>query len=638
MIVTPANYSQVFDRLKQCSLLSLDTETTGLRPYHGDHLFALTIAIRGAVFYFNFQVAGPEETWLNIPGHLSMLSVLFEDPSKTWYLHNAKYDMHMLARQGLYLRGTVHCTKAIARVEYNEHAAYDLASCAARMGFAKDDAVEAYIDEHHLWDWETVPGRKQRKKNKHFDAVPFSLIVPYAERDAEITFALGSGQTETLTDLAGKTPPGLPTVTRIVDMERRLTKVVFEMEHRGVLIDRPYCERAKDYELGRASAALQEFKRHTGRNFSASPLLFKDIFASERDKWVFGEPTKTGQINPSFDSEVLASFENPAAKEILRYRDAKSKSDFYSGFLYHADSHGILHPNFNPDGTRTGRFSSSDPNLQNLTDEEGLEDQEFIVRRAIIPRPGYVFLMPDFDQMEYRMMLDYAKEMGLIEKVKGGLDVHEATAQLMSRTRKEAKTLNFMLLYGGGVQKLADALGIDASSARALKARYFEALPNVQKFIEEVQATVCQRGFLRNWAGRRSYFPNAEFAYTGPNTLIQGGCADVNKFALVGLADALRGKDAHVVLTIHDENPIEAKEDQAEEVARIAIEVMENIYPGKHLRLTVGMEWSPRSLGDKLKGMPGGTKARDGFPGGASHSLSENPAKHSLFSHPAALH
>ena len=229
-------------------------------------------------------------------------------------------------------------------------------------------------------------------------------------------------------------------------MERKLTKVVFEMERRGVLVDVPYCQKAQAYENDRAEKALQAFKGSVGREFSASPLLFKEIFASEKEKWVYGEPTKTGQINPSFDSDVLATFDNPAAREILDYRDAKSKSDFYAGFLYHADANGILHPHFNPDGTRTGRFSSSDPNLQNLTDEEGLEEQEFIVRRAIVPRPGHVFLMLDYQAVEYRMMLDYAQEMELIEKVKEGLDVHEATASLVGVTRKAAKNAQFLML------------------------------------------------------------------------------------------------------------------------------------------------------------------------------------------------
>lgn len=605
MLATRSNFGEVIGRLAKAPQRSLDTETTGLRPHHGSRLFSIIIAARcpePTAFYFNFQAyPGLPPDQILTPNHLHALGGLLAAPEGVWFLHNAKYDMAILAREGLFLEGTIHCTKAMARVEYNEHMDYDLAACAERIGLKKDDAVERYILEKNLWEWETIPGKKQRKKNRHFDQVPFDVIAPYGETDALVTLHLGESQ-EASFALVDQGQVNMPLVSKqrnIINNERTLTQVVFRMEERGVLIDIPYTQRALAYESDRASKALDAFKRETGRDFIASAKLFSEVFASERDKWAWTE-----KGNASFDAEVFKSFSNPAARCVLDYRDAKSKADFYAGFMYHADSSGILHPHFNPDGTRTGRFSSSDPNFQNLTDEEGLEAQEFLVRRAIIPRPGHLFLMPDYDQMEYRMMLDYAQEEAVIAKVLEGMDVHQATAELMGVTRKEAKTINFMLLYGGGAQKLATALGISLDAAKALKAKYFSVLPGVQRFISEVQQAVVTRGFIRNWAGRRCYYPNLDYSYTGPNTLIQGGTADVNKFGLVHIDKYLASMKSKLVLTIHDENPIEAHEDEAEVVARRVKEIMESVYPAKSLPLTVGMEYSRKSLGDKVKGFP----------------------------------
>lgn len=600
MIVTRSNFGAVLGILAQHPTLSLDSETTGLRPYHGDRLFSLIVGVSPTeAFYFNFQpYPNLEPEKVLRPSHLALLQPLFQDTNRLWYVHNAKYDMHILAQEGIFLAGTIHCTRALARVEYNEYTSYSLGSCAERIGVAKDDRVEEYIKDHHLWDWHTRPGKKQRGKLKYFDRVPFDIIQPYGETDATVGYRLGQSQAASFAIVANaqRELPEIHRLSNIVDNERSLTKTIFAMEQRGVLIDIPYTKRAVEYEEDRATKALGAFKAATGKSFSASNKLFQEVFAEEKSKWGWTE-----KGNPSFEGDILKGFESPAARAILDYRDAKSKCDFYLGFLYHADGSGVLHPNFNPDGTRTGRFSSSDPNLQNLTDEEGLEAQEFLVRRAIIPRPGQVFLLPDFQAMEFRLMLDYSAEMELIEKVKSGLDLHQATADLMGVTRKEAKTISFMLLYGGGVQKLADSLGVSLESARDLKAKYFATLPGVQKLIQAVQEAVHARGFIRNWAGRRVYYPDKELAYHGPNALIQSGCADVMKFAMVQVARYLQETQARMLLSIHDELCIEVPESDALEVGKQVQRIMESVYPFQSLPLTVGLEWSTQSLGDKIK-------------------------------------
>jgi DNA polymerase I len=593
VIVGRSSFKLVLAQLLVEKKLSLDTETSGLRPYHGDRLFSLILSTAHEPYYFNFQpYPGLEPEFVLSLIHLRDLKALFNDPDRLWYMHNAKYDLAILAQDGIEVAGEIHCTQALARVEYNDHMSYALDACAERIGFKKDDSVENYIVENKLWTWtpEEKPG--DREKMKHFDRVPFELISAYAKQDARITFALGEHQEKRFHDISEETAhaPALPTVQSIARNEKRLTKTVSRMEKVGVKIDRAYCVRASRYESDRADGSRAEFKKLTGCEFSASPKLFATIFADEKESWTFTE-----KGNPSFDSDALAKFQHPAAKAILDYRDAKSKSDFYRGFLWHADRHDIIHPNFNPGGAATGRFSSSSPNFQNLTSEEGQEDQEFVVRRAIIPRPGFVFYGRDYKQMEYVMASDYAakvwgSETEMIRRLRRGEDVHQATADIVTAggtplTRKRAKNANFAFLFGSGYDTLAATCGCSRDEAIALKDAIRAACPEVQNLVNVVSATAKRNGHIFNWAGRRSYLKDTNFAYKMTNYLIQGGCADVNKIFLNRLDEYLLGKKSRLIMTIHDEAVIEWDQSEGEVPARMK-EIMDGVYAGTYLNMT----------------------------------------------------
>jgi DNA polymerase-1 len=591
--------------------LALDTETTGLRPYHGDRLFSIIFSDGETAWYLNFQAyEGVEPEQVLLPSHLEALKPLFAREDIVWDLHNAKYDLHILWQEGIELKGVTHCALANARVEYNEHFDYSLAACAERIGQKKDETVENYVKEHKLHTEVALYGRKTDKR-LHYDRVPLPIISAYGEIDGLVTARVARNQEATIQRLSDESPPTVPKVSHILHNERRLTKTIFRMERVGLKIDRPYCTRAAAYEQDRALRAITAFKKESGRDFKASPKLFAEVFGSEKDRWEFTE-----KGNPSFESDILKKFQNPAAKAVLEYRDAKSKSDFYLGFLYHADRDDVVHPNFNPHGAAHGRFSSSNPNFQNLTSEEDEEElkQEFVVRRAIIPRPGYILIMPDYDQMEYRMMFDLAcqivgYETPVVTEIKKGKDPHQATADTVTAmgtplTRKRAKNGNFAFLYGSGVNTLAATIGASVDEARALREALIKATPEVKMLIDRVMRTARTRGFIFNWAGRRCYLTDPNWAYKMPNYLISGGCADVNKFALNLIDDRLQGMKSRLICTIHDENPVEVHESEIDVVPKIVHESMESIYPYKYLKLTCGMEWSDKSLADKKKGFP----------------------------------
>jgi len=615
MLVNPDNFDKVIEILKAESVLSLDCETTGLRPYHGDKLFCIILSNKHTAYYFGFH---PEHPACLTKIYLALLQTeLFSDEKKTWAIHNAKFDMAILARDGCHLTGTVHCTKAIARVVENDRVSLSLDSCARDLGLEKSKAVEDYIKENRLEEKIRVPGKNKRVTLQFYNKVPFEIIRPYAEKDAEITCALYLDQIKKIksTELPEKLAPGWVPLTQVMENERALTKVVFEMEKIGAMIDRPFCVDAASFEEERKKSAEEKFLQLTGFPFKKSGKVFSELFSSEKNRWKYGKPTKKKfQVNPKFNADTLATFENPLAKLVLEWSDAKAKVDFYNGFLWHADKTDRIHSSFNQDGTKTGRFSSSDPNLQNLTKSEESElNQRFVVRRAIIPTPGKLFAMFDYQQMEYRLLLDYLGNKAMIEKVLGGLDVHEASAKLAGITRSQAKNVNFATIYGAGLGKLAQMLGTSRDEASNIQQSIFAAIPELQPFIEKVQAAASERRFIRNWFGRRCNFPPDSSTHRAVNHLIQGGCADVVKVAMVRVHEFMRPMQSKMVLQIHDELVYEFVPQEIHLIAEIKA-IMESVYKPIHgLPLTCGVAYSYKSLADKVEGFPNGQKTGNCF-------------------------
>ncbi len=616
MIVTRGLFDKVLAALMEEPALAFDTETFGLRPYHGDKLFALIAANSRGPLFFNFLpypgLSG--DFVLTKREHLAKMASLFNRRDLLTFWHNAPYDMHILGRDGIEVAGEIHCTMAQARVEYSDEFVkrLDLNTVAARIGLAKDDVVKKYCDEHRLYTEVKLGTRVELERYYHYDKVPWEMIVPYGESDAVTCWKIGQSQLAKIAKQDEVSPQGR-TVTNVMKNERRLTKTVYRMERVGVRADIPYCKRAAAYETDRQEKAKAAFKRETGKDYSASPTLFAKVFESEKDKWKF-----TDKGNPSFESDNLKLLASPAAKIILEIRAAKSKNDFYNGFLYYSDANGDVHPSFKQSGTVHGRFSSSGPNFQNLTSEEDAAEiaQEFIVRRALIPRPGFVFIMPDYNQMEYRFLLEMAcrllkRETPLVRRIKEtGLDVHDAIVSMVEESggysivRKQAKVANFLTVYGGGPGALAASLKVPLSVAHQIRGSIFQAAPEIKTYIDEIVATGKTRGYVINWLGRRCAFPHTSLARKAPNYHVSGGCADIVKVAMNQIDEHLLVKSSRMVMTIHDELPIEVHESEIATVPREVHGLMESVFESKYLPITAGMEWSSKSLGDKVKGFP----------------------------------
>jgi len=598
---------------KKNGFLALDTETTGLKPYKGDRPFSLIIATDKESYYFNFQKYDGLnfDLYLNPLAHCEWLMPLFNEPSITWDISKAQFDMHMLwVEWKIELAGPIWCTVAQGRVLNNDARSLSLDTLLKEIGSTKNDTASAYITKHKLSELVSVPGKKTRERIKHYDRIPYEIISTYGEDDGSGASLLGISQRRRINAIAQGCPKRLPSLLDVSRNEARLSKTVFRMERTGIKIDKPFCVRAAQNEARRIDSAIDSFKKFTTRDFKSSPKLFAEVFSSERNKWVY-----TDKGNPSFESDTLKKFENPAAQTVIDYRNAKSNQNFYQGFIHFADSNDTVHPHLNPSGTVTGRFSSSEPNLQNLKkDEDDDLKQEFVVRRAFVPRPGFFFIMPDYAQMEYKMMLDYAMDIQkkispLGERILAGDDFHQATADMVKElgitiSRHQAKQGNFAALYGSGLKTLAETLGTNIDTARQVRRSIFSAAPEIENFIEAIKWKSQQRGFIFNWLGRRLNCTNPRFAYKMPNYIIQGGCADVNKVAMNRIDDYLLDKKSNLILCVHDENIVEVHESEREEVPEMVQKIMSEVFPHKFLPLTCDMEYSRKSLADKIKGFP----------------------------------
>ena len=576
-------------------VFAIDTETTGLMPYKGDRIFSIIVSTYKDDFYFNYNTNAPAE-YILPRKTIKRFRNLIANPDNIIYMHNAKFDMHMFHVEQLGFRfgAKIICTEAMSRLVHNQLPNYKLSTLGELIGFPKDDTVDKYISKHKLYTLVNV-GKKKPRKDKHFDKVPYEIMSEYGLTDGRVTFQLGFYCDVRLKEInKEQTAIGLPSNVPLVENEIQLTKTLFKIESIGVKIDRAYCEEALEYEEEQYTEAMNKFYAFTdGIEFEDSPKCFKLAF-----KKLGLTPGITDKGNPSYSEENLP--DNELTAIILQYRKSyKRAGTYFKNYLILADDNDVIHCNFRQGGTATGRMSSNNPNLQNVPKRDE-DNAKYPVRRAFIPRPGKKFLMLDWDQQEYRQLLDVAGEYGLIKDIlEKGLDVHTATGQLCNLKRADAKQVNFAQVYGQGIKALAELLNKTESETKIIRNIYFSKLRKVQKLIYDIKNRSETRGYITNWFGRRLICPSRSKSYKMLNHYIQGGCGDVCKISM----NRIESKNIYgtqQLIQIHDELLFEV--DNGYEINMyVAKEIMEKAYPHISLPLTVGIDYSPTDWHNKDK-------------------------------------
>lgn len=606
MIVTRLNLTEAVKHLAYVGEWGLDTETTGLLERH--RVFSIILSNENVTMYFNFKEYPDLDPVYVLPKEEVLAGIqmyVLNDPLNVIYIHNAKFDWNMLLKEGIDIKAKVHCTYAVERLIKNnfiQKGAYSLDGCAMRRGLKKDDGVSEVITKKKLYTDVEVFGKKEPIREKHFEQVPFEIIAPYGEKDGSLVRAVGISQRLKIADIEANRVD-VPSIIPVVENEIRLTRTLVKMERHGVLLDVDLIEKAIQFEAEKIREYHDKFADLTGKDYEDSRILFREVFDRAGEKYPL-----TDKGNPSFAGDILAFMSSPIADVInkIRYHE-KRLGTYYSSYMYYKDENDVLHANALQAGTTTGRMSYTNPNMQNVSKEDEPEDQElpYHLRECFIPRPGHFFYDIDYEQMEYKLMLDYAGEMDLIKRILDGEDLHQATADLVGVSRKHAKTLNFAILYGAGHQKIALMLKIKEWEALDLMNKYFSRLQKVERFIETVKVKAKSRRYIYNWTGRRSYFATAGETYKAPNHLIQGGCADIVKVAMNRLDDYLADHKTKMLLQVHDELLFETPYGE-EWIGPKLQEIMESVYtPTNGLRMTTSLEHSTTGWGyrQKQKGM-----------------------------------
>ncbi len=560
--------------------VAVDTETTGLDEMVAD-IVGICLAVEpGAACYVpvahidgeNDDLFGGRELvagQMDRDEALSLLKPLFEDPSILKIGQNMKYDAKILARYGI----------DIAPIDDTMLLSYAMHGGLHRHGM--DELSDRYLG-HKPISIKTLLGTG--KSAKTFDMVPIDDAVAYAAEDADITLRLWKLFKPQLSENQ---------VTRVYEtLERPLIPVLAEMEMNGIKVDRDHLSRMSN-NFAQSMAGLEaEIHELAGQNFNVgSPKQLGEILFDQLEL-PGGKKGKTGAYGTGADVlEDLASEGHALPTKVLDWRQmAKLKSTYTDALqaFINADT-GRVHTSYVISGASTGRLASTDPNLQNIPVRTDAGRQ---IREAFIAEAGNKLLSLDYSQIELRILAHIADIGSLKQAFHDGLDIHAMTASEMFNTpiegmdpmiRRQAKAINFGVIYGISAFGLARNLRIPRDEAKRFIDTYFERFPGIREYMDKTVEFAKEHGFVETLFGRRIHTPeiNAKGPHAGfakraaINAPIQGTAADVIRRAMIRVPDAIAHLPARMLLQVHDELIFEVPEEALTETTEIVRDVMQ---------------------------------------------------------------
>lgn len=558
---TKAHYETILDtaaldawlaRLRAAGLFALDTETTSLDAMRAD--------LVGVSFSDGAGTAAYVPVGHNYPGAptqldrdyvLGRLKPLLEDPQRVKVGQNIKYDMMVLARYHIELAGIGFDTMLESYVLNSTGTRHDMDSLALK-----------YLG-YKTRKYEDVAGKGKGQIN--FSEVPIEQAAPYAAEDADITLRLHDVLWPRLREA-----PKLEKLFQEIEMP--LVPVLAGMQRTGVRIDADMLRHQSD-ELARRLLELErDAHEAAGQPFNLeSPKQIQEILF---DKLGLPVLKKTPKGAPSTAEDVLQelALDYPLPNIILEYRGLSKLKSTYTDKLPEMinPETGRVHTSYHQAVAATGRLSSSDPNLQNIPvrTTEGRR-----IRQAFIPADGCKMVSADYSQIELRIMAHLSGDAGLQQAFAQGLDVHRATAaevfnvspeQVTSDMRRNAKAINFGLIYGMSAFGLARQLKIDRSTAQQYVDLYFARYPGVKDFMDRTRTQAREQGYVETVFGRRLYAQDInasnqarrQYAERAAiNAPMQGTAADLIKLAMLAVQRWIRssGVDVRMIMQVHDE-------------------------------------------------------------------------------------
>jgi DNA polymerase I-like protein with 3'-5' exonuclease and polymerase domains len=586
-----------FPDLSDALLIAIDLETydpglkeTGAGWATGKgHIIGIAVAVEGASWYFPIRHANGGN--LDARMALRWLADVCSNPNCTYVFHNAMYDIGWLRAEGVEIKGNIADTMVAAPLLDENRFSYSLNN----LGF---DYLNERKDERALREAAKEMGLDPKSE---MYKLPAHFVGRYAEQDAALTLRLWI-------HLRGLIVA--EEMSAIFDLEMRVLKVCLAMRARGVRVDLDKAERVKQKLHLQEASILERVRDETGVdvNVWAAASVAK-VF----DHLGIAYPRTPKSGAPSFTKNFLATHPHPLAKAIVKARELnKARTTFIDSITKHTINgriHADIHQLRSDDGgTVTGRFSYSNPNLQQIPARDG--EISPLIRGLFLPEEGCQWGSFDYSSQEPRIVVHYSQIMEMkgagklgaskfVEAYRGNprTDFHQLAADIVGVPRKQAKTINLGLFYGMGVNKLGEQLGLDIESAKDLFKIYHEKVPFVRGLTDAVAHTANQRGVIRTLLGRRCRFglwepktfgvhkglPLEEarstygettplkraYTYKALNRLIQGSAADQTKKAMVDLYEA----GILPMIQIHDELALSV---ESKEQGQRIMEIMQN--------------------------------------------------------------
>jgi DNA polymerase-1 len=568
------------DRIYARGYVAVDTETTGLNEMTVD-LVGISLCVEpGQACYVPLihKVAGGDDLFSNdalaegqmpLDQCLQMLTPMLTDPSIIKIGQNMKYDSKIFAQVGI----------DVASIDDTMLMSYAMHGGLHNHGM--DALSERYLNHIPL---PIKPLLGTGKSAITFDAVPLVDAVPYAAEDADVTLRLWQ-----------KFKPQLhqSQVTRVYEtLERPLVPVLAAMERSGIKVDRDILSRMSNAFAQKMAGLEDEIYELVGRKFNVgSPKQLGEILFDEMGL-EGGKKGKTGAYATGVDVLEDLATEHQLPRLILDWRQlSKLKSTYTDALQDHINKDtGRVHTSYSIAGASTGRLASTDPNLQNIPirSEEGRR-----IREAFIAESGKTLVALDYSQIELRILAHIANIPALKQAFKDGHDIHAMTAsemfgvpldEMTPDIRRQAKAINFGVIYGISGFGLARNLRIPRAEAQGFIDRYFERFPGIRTYMDDTKAFAKEHGYVQTLFGRKIHTPNitakgphAGFAARAAiNAPIQGTAADVIRRAMVQMPDAIAHLPATMLLQVHDELLFEVEDSAVEELISVAKNVMEN--------------------------------------------------------------
>ncbi|MFK8032649.1 MAG: DNA polymerase I [Hyphomicrobiales bacterium] len=570
------------DAAREQGFVSFDTEATSLDAMQAD-LVGISLALApGIAAYIPLQHksgvddllgGGVVEGQLPLRDVIALIKPLLGDPSVLKIAQNLKYDALLLSRYDIEVVG------------FDDTMLLSYALDTGRGGHGMDELSQRWLD-HTPIPFKSVAG--SGKSMITFDHVPIDAATNYAAEDADVTLRLWQ-----------VLKPRLPAdgMTRLYEtLERPMVPVLMRMEKRGISVDRQMLSRLSG-EFAQGMAQLEEeIVELAGERFNiGSPKQLGDILFGKM-ALPGGKKTKTGAWSTSASVlEDLALEGHELPSKIVGWRQLSKLKSTYSdalpGFI-NPDTKRV-HTSYSLASTTTGRLSSSDPNLQNIPvrTEEGRK-----IRQAFVAEPGNKLLSADYSQIELRVLAHIADIPQLKQAFADGLDIHAMTASEMFNVpiegmdpmvRRQAKAINFGIIYGISAFGLANQLGISRGDAKTYIDTYFERFPGIRTYMEDTKVFARQHGYVETIFGRRAHYPEintknpnmrAFMERAAINAPIQGSAADIIRRAMVRMEDALAQANlsGEMLLQVHDELIFEVPEEEVEKTIPVVQDIMEN--------------------------------------------------------------